>query len=98
VREYVDVVLTHSVHGNLLKYLWEINSCSLKIKVLRKVIYSGGKDQEDHGSKPAQANSLRVPIFSKIYFNFLIFTFTHMCIHCLGHPPTQTSEQNLVLS
>jgi hypothetical protein len=21
-----------------------------------------------------------------------------MCIHCLGHPPTQTSEQNLVLS
>jgi hypothetical protein len=27
--------------------------------------YSGGRDQEDHGSKPAQANSLRDPI-SKI--------------------------------
>jgi hypothetical protein len=24
--------------------------------------YSGGRDQEDHGSKPAQANSVRDPI------------------------------------
>jgi hypothetical protein len=24
--------------------------------------YSGGRDQEDHGSKPAQANTLQDPI------------------------------------
>jgi hypothetical protein len=28
--------------------------------------YSGGKDQEDHGLKPAQANSLREPISKKL--------------------------------
>jgi hypothetical protein len=28
-------------------------------------IYSGGRDQEDHGSKPAQANSSRDPISKK---------------------------------
>jgi hypothetical protein len=27
--------------------------------------YSGGRDQEDHGSKPAHANSLRDPISKK---------------------------------
>jgi hypothetical protein len=27
--------------------------------------YSGGRDQEDHGSKPAQANSSRDPILKK---------------------------------
>jgi hypothetical protein len=27
--------------------------------------YSGGRDQEDHGSKPAQANSSRGPILKK---------------------------------
>jgi hypothetical protein len=27
--------------------------------------YSGGRDQEDHCSKPAQANSLRAPISKK---------------------------------
>jgi hypothetical protein len=27
--------------------------------------YSGGKDQEDHGLKPAGANSLRDPIWKK---------------------------------
>jgi hypothetical protein len=27
--------------------------------------YSGGRDQEDRGSKPAQANSLRDPIVKK---------------------------------
>jgi hypothetical protein len=27
--------------------------------------YSGGRDQEDHGSKPAQANSLRDPMLKK---------------------------------
>jgi hypothetical protein len=29
--------------------------------------YSGGRDQKDHGSKPAQANSSRVPILKKTY-------------------------------
>jgi hypothetical protein len=28
-------------------------------------IYSGGRDQEDHGSKPALANSSRDPISTK---------------------------------
>jgi hypothetical protein len=28
-------------------------------------IYSGGSDQEDHGTKPAKANSLRGPISKK---------------------------------
>jgi hypothetical protein len=27
--------------------------------------YSGGRDQKDHGSKPAQANSSRDPIWKK---------------------------------
>jgi hypothetical protein len=42
----------------------------IKIKSLSRVpvahtcnlSYSGGRDQEDHGSKPAQANSSRDPI------------------------------------
>jgi hypothetical protein len=25
-------------------------------------------------------------LLRKIYF--IVFTFTYMCIHCLGHPPT----------
>jgi hypothetical protein len=29
--------------------------------------YSGGRDQEDHGSKPAQANSSRYPISKKAH-------------------------------
>jgi hypothetical protein len=29
--------------------------------------YSGGRDQEDHGSKPAQANSLQDPILKKTH-------------------------------
>jgi hypothetical protein len=30
--------------------------------------YSGGRDQEDHGSKPAWANSLRDPILKKPHY------------------------------
>jgi hypothetical protein len=29
--------------------------------------YSGGRDQEDHGLKPAQANTSQDPILKKIY-------------------------------
>jgi hypothetical protein len=29
--------------------------------------YSGGRDQEDHGSKPARANSSRDPISKKTF-------------------------------
>jgi hypothetical protein len=31
--------------------------------------YSGGRDQEDHGSKPAQANSLQDPISKTFHKN-----------------------------
>jgi hypothetical protein len=31
--------------------------------------YSESRDQEDHGLKPAQANSLRDPILKKSYHN-----------------------------
>jgi hypothetical protein len=37
--------------------------------------YSGGREQEDSGSKPAQANSLQDPVSTttKITFYFLFF-------------------------
>jgi hypothetical protein len=39
-----------------------LNSSWAQVAHPRNPSYSGGRDQEDHGSKPVQANSLRDPI------------------------------------
>jgi hypothetical protein len=53
----------HQTNPNL-KDTFQSNSSS-QAPVTYNPSYSGDRDQEDHGSKPAQANSTRDPISKK---------------------------------
>jgi hypothetical protein len=55
-----------------LNLSWRLTALGLKLNSSWEQVahtcnpsYSGGRDQEDHGSKPALANSLRDPISKK---------------------------------
>jgi hypothetical protein len=45
------------------------------------------------------AGLIYFPLDIIFFFYFIVFTFTHMCIHCLGHLPSPhlASRQNLFL-
>jgi hypothetical protein len=43
----------------------EIEHCWVMVAHTCNPSYSGGRDQEDHGSRPDQANSSRNPILKK---------------------------------
>jgi hypothetical protein len=59
----MDVIIRHE-QGDPLKY----NAVHVLVANPYNPSYSGGRDQEDHSSKPAQANSSRDTILCDGYF------------------------------
>jgi hypothetical protein len=53
--------------------------------------YSGGRDQKDHGSKPAEANSLRGPISKKP--NTKIGLVEWLKVKALSSSPSNTHKK-----
>jgi hypothetical protein len=57
--------------------------------------YLGGRDQEDHGSKPAWANSLWDPIEKKIHHKKGLVEWGSRCRPWVQAPLPQQQQKNL---
>jgi hypothetical protein len=65
-------ILSHLI-CNWIIFWTLLNLCEVRIRIISwasvahiyNPSYSGGRDQEDHGLKPVQANSSRDPILKK---------------------------------